>query len=409
MSTVLSGPPSPPSPSSPSPSPRGQPAAGGFWRRWLPWALVVTGAVVALVVGLDVHSAKPSLDAQVTHIASELKCPVCDGETVAESEAAPSVQMRSEIRQDLANGEPAAQIISGFEASYGPGILERPPAQGVGLLVWLLPVLGVAVGGGGVGLVVWRWRRSADGGGAGESGASGAGDTATDVDGGSDRVEPVGSDGVGSDGVGSVGSVGSDGVGPVDGGVGPTRPRGRRRRSKVILSCLGALLMVAGTGWVLASATGHRLPGEEITGAALGADQVDADLLAAQSDEQKNPPDVTGAVKEFQNVLNSVPNQVEALTGEGWLLAQTDEPSLVQKGLSMLSRAETVEPDYAPAHLYRGLALLGEGDFSDCIPELEWYLGHGPAPSVTVAVRKALAEAQTAEKGATSAGAQPAG
>ncbi len=99
-------------------------------------------------------------------------------------------------------------------------------------------------------------------------------------------------------------------------------------------------------------------------------------------------------MKEYTKILKADPTQVEALTGAGWLLAQTQQPDLVRQGLTMLVSAEQTDPGYAPAHLYRSLALLSEDDYTDAIPELKWYLAHNPDPQLTSRVRQALQQAE---------------
>jgi cytochrome c-type biogenesis protein CcmH/NrfG len=163
----------------------------------------------------------------------------------------------------------------------------------------------------------------------------------------------------------------------------------------------GAVLVVGGIVWALAAFTGTRLPGEEVSGKTLTAPQVTAELLAANADESKG--NIVAAVGAYQKVLSVDQTNVEALSGEGWLLAQTGQPSLLDKGLTMLVNAEKVDPAYGPAHVYRGLALLGEGDYTDAVPELEWYLSHQPAPSLKAEVAQALAKAK-AEQAAAGAG-----
>ena len=353
-------------------------------KRWLPWALLVTVAAVVLAIGLNSGGSKPSLDSQVNHIGSELKCPVCNGETVAQSQASEAVQIRAQIRQELVQGESADQIINGLVNSFGPGILEKPPAQGVSLLVWVLPVAGVIFGAGGLLVAFRRWRRP-------EGGASGA---------------PASSPSPASPALSSAPALASEsGVlreesadedrDSVVGAAPAAMPLGRRRRGrlgKVVIGAAGGVLVIGGAAWALAASTGHRLPGEEISGQALGADQVNADLLAAQADEQKN--DVVGAMKYYQDVLSAQPNQIEALAGEGWLLAQTEQPALLQRGLTLLQKAETVQPTYGPAHVYRGAALYIEGDYAGSIPELQWYLNHNPNPQLVPWVKKTLSDAK---------------
>jgi tetratricopeptide (TPR) repeat protein len=156
---------------------------------------------------------------------------------------------------------------------------------------------------------------------------------------------------------------------------------------------IAAVVFAAGACWVVVASSATRLPGEEITGKTLGSQAVAQQLSKAAKAESTG--DQLSAVKDYQSILSSDPNQPEALTGEGWLLAQTQQPALLKQGLDMLSSAERVAPDYAPAHVYRGIALLSEGDYSSAIPELQWYLAHNPDPQLAPRVRQALQDAQS--------------
>jgi cytochrome c-type biogenesis protein CcmH len=118
---------------------------------------LVLVAVVVLVVGTH-RSSHPSLQDKTMHVASLVRCPVCEGQSAAESQAPASVQIRDQIRQELSAGESQAQIVSGLVAAYGPGILEKPEARGVGLLLWVLPVLAVVAAIAGLALAFARWR-----------------------------------------------------------------------------------------------------------------------------------------------------------------------------------------------------------------------------------------------------------
>jgi len=171
---------------------------------------------------------------------------------------------------------------------------------------------------------------------------------------------------------------------------GPAARAGWRRRAGV---AVGVVVIAAGACWTVIESSATRLPGQEITGQALGSEQVASQLLAAQRAIAKG--DDVSALKDYQKVLSSQPGQPEALTGEGWLLAQTQQPSLLNQGLGMLARAEQAAPDYAPAHLYRGIALLSEDDYTGAITELQWYLGHSPDPQLAPKVRQALQLAQS--------------
>src|SRR6516162_340294 len=81
-----------------------------------------------------------SLDQRVHDVASQLKCLVCQGESVADSPATLSQQMRGIIRQQLQSGKSEQEVIQYFVSRYGDRILLSPPWQGLTLLAWLVPI-----------------------------------------------------------------------------------------------------------------------------------------------------------------------------------------------------------------------------------------------------------------------------
>ncbi|MGH9120810.1 MAG: tetratricopeptide repeat protein, partial [Acidimicrobiales bacterium] len=105
------------------------------------------------------------------------------------------------------------------------------------------------------------------------------------------------------------------------------------------------------------------------------------------------------ALRDYRKALADDPTDPVALTGEGWLLIQTEQKSLFQQGMALLSAAEQADPIYEPAHLYRGTALLSANDNADGVVELQYYLSHGPDPSLVPRVEAAIAQAEKAEQG----------
>jgi hypothetical protein len=159
-----------------------------------------------------------------------------------------------------------------------------------------------------------------------------------------------------------------------------------------VLAGVGVVAVAGAASWSVVASSATRLPGQEITGQSLGSEAVAGALQQAEQATERG--DAVTAMKEYTKVLRADPTQVEALTGAGWLLAQTQQPDLLRQGLTMLANAERADPGYAPAHLYRSLALLSEDDYADAIPELRWYLAHNPDPSLVSRVRQALQQAE---------------
>jgi len=100
-----------------------------------------------------------AFEAKVREVASSLRCPVCQNNSVEESPSLLAQDMKREIRQRLAAGESPDDVRRYFISRYGEWVLTKPRAAGVNLSVWLLPV--VALFGGA--LIVWsavrRWVR----------------------------------------------------------------------------------------------------------------------------------------------------------------------------------------------------------------------------------------------------------
>src|SRR5436190_23753235 len=92
------------------------------------------------VYTLLISPSQQTLDQRVHDVASQLKCLVCQGESVADSPATLSLQMRGVIRQQLQSGKSEQEVIQYFVSRYGDRILLSPPWQGLTLLAWLVPI-----------------------------------------------------------------------------------------------------------------------------------------------------------------------------------------------------------------------------------------------------------------------------
>ncbi len=100
--------------------------------------LAILGAVWSYV--FLQNPPQPSLDQRVHDVASQLRCPICQGESVADSPSQLSQQMRGVIRQQLQSGKSEQEVIQYFRTSYGDQIVWSPPWQGFTLLAWLVPI-----------------------------------------------------------------------------------------------------------------------------------------------------------------------------------------------------------------------------------------------------------------------------
>ncbi|MFW6088679.1 MAG: cytochrome c-type biogenesis protein [Gemmatimonadota bacterium] len=114
-----------------------------------------------------------ALDARAADIAAQLRCPVCSGQSVLESNSAIAQEMQAVIRERLERGDGEREVLAYFQGAYGDWIILRPRATGLNLLVYVLPAL--ALLGGGIWLVVVLRRWSAGGAVEGDGSASAAG------------------------------------------------------------------------------------------------------------------------------------------------------------------------------------------------------------------------------------------
>jgi cytochrome c-type biogenesis protein CcmH len=112
------------------------------------------------------------LDARTRELAERMRCPVCQGLSIADSPSASAVAMLSEVRDLLARGYTEQQVLDYFVRAYGEFVLLQPTAEGFNLVVWLLPLAAIAAGGLLIALRLRAARRRA---GADASQAPGAG------------------------------------------------------------------------------------------------------------------------------------------------------------------------------------------------------------------------------------------
>jgi cytochrome c-type biogenesis protein CcmH len=117
---------------------------------------IAAGALLALAALIGVTLVRPSAPpnrAEVAHqVASELRCPDCQGLSVADSPSGSAAEIRAQIDELLASGLSAEQVQSHFADRYGEWILLAPRAP----LAWILPALVVLAGI--AGLAAWLWR-----------------------------------------------------------------------------------------------------------------------------------------------------------------------------------------------------------------------------------------------------------
>jgi cytochrome c-type biogenesis protein CcmH len=99
-----------------------------------------------LIAGLAAAQADPALEKRVTGLAHELRCLVCQNQTIADSSAPLAVDLRNQIREQLQKGASEQDVIDFMVARYGDFVLYRPPLKATTIALWGGPFLLLALG-----------------------------------------------------------------------------------------------------------------------------------------------------------------------------------------------------------------------------------------------------------------------
>ena len=274
--------------------------------------LAVTGAIAWSVL----RAPAPSLDARTRELESRIRCPVCQGLSIADSPALLARQMRTVVREQLASGATDSAVLSYFTARYGQWILLEPSTDGPGTLLWLAPAALLLAGGA---LVALRAARPA-----------------------------------------------TPAAGPAAGaGTEPNRVplRSRARLSRPLIGVALALVVVV----PVALAAGPRMPGTQITGQAppSGAPTIadlealvraaprDVGAVVALGDAYMGADRVADAATAYRRALVIEPRNVESLVQLGLILLISNRPDAAGP---LFDGALAVAPDNPDALLYRALA-----------------------------------------------------
>ena len=390
-----------------SPTAPTRPQHRGPGMRRIGWMVVVAVAIVAAVVAATA-SRPPATEAERAY---ELKqatlCPVCDGQSVLESNAPAAAAMRRQIDLWVDAGRSDTEIRADLAAAYGDDVNALPPGEGVGTLVWALPVVVFAAAAAGLWAATCRWRAR-----------------------------------------GRAGDPPRDGAGDASAPQHPPEERRPRRFRIVSVVTVGALVLVgalAGVG--VARSVGLRLSGETISGdidrsarsllvdaqrqfAANQLDEsratleeilrLDRDLrgalvlsarlhlrhcesLSAQdssvtggtTDALAAGCDLQSALVDLDRVLAEDPSDTEALALRGWLLVRIPDPELVAAGIASLDAAVALDPGEFDPWVFRGYtARFVERDLPGAIGYYLAALQRNPPPAMAAALENAIVEMQ---------------
>ena len=354
--------------------------------RRIGWLFVAAVAVVAAVVATTA-SQPPATSAQRAYELKEATlCPVCDGQSVLESNAPAAAAMRRQIDVWVDAGRTDTEIRAELAAAYGNDVNALPPGDGVGTLVWALPVVVFAAAAAGLWSATRRWRRRAS---AVDGVTSGEAEIETDAGGASESA---------------------------------AAETGRLRRASVIT--VSALIVIgAAAGLLVARSTGLRLPGETISGEIdrsarsllvdaqrqFAANQVtqaratlneifriDRDLRGAlllSSRLHSAEGDVLSALTDLDRILAADPLDTEALSVRGWLLVRVPDPELIAIGIATLDAAVALDPAEFDPWVFRGYAARYiENDLAAAIRHYLVALDRNPPPAMVAQLESAISE-----------------
>ena len=123
-------------------------------------ALLLGLAGIAWGQASEIANADPAVEARLKALAEELRCLVCQNQTIADSNAPLAVDLRNQIRGQIGQGRSDSQIRDYMVERYGDFVLYKPPFQATTALLWLGPPL-LILGGLAAFVVVVRRRRGA--------------------------------------------------------------------------------------------------------------------------------------------------------------------------------------------------------------------------------------------------------
>ena len=106
-------------------------------------------------------AADPTLEARLLRITAELRCLVCQNQTIADSHSGLAEDLRREVREQLRKGASDEQVVQFMTDRYGDFVRYRPPFKASTALLWFGPAALLVVGLGTLAFVLWRRSRLA--------------------------------------------------------------------------------------------------------------------------------------------------------------------------------------------------------------------------------------------------------
>jgi cytochrome c-type biogenesis protein CcmH len=112
-------------------------------------SLLLLISIAAQAKEAPLAAANPELEKRVMALSEELRCLVCQNQTLADSHAELAIDLKNQVREKLASGMSDGDVINYMVERYGDFVLYRPPVKGITWLLWFGPFLlligGIAV------------------------------------------------------------------------------------------------------------------------------------------------------------------------------------------------------------------------------------------------------------------------
>lgn len=272
------------------------------------WLGVIVIGGSAFLYGA-IEQGPPRTDAdRVYDLAQNFGCPVCGGQSVAESDSVVARNIRQQIARRVDEGRSDEVIISELEAAF-PGNDYTPAASGLSSLVWIIPVVAAVGALSGLLMVFRRWRNEADLAVALQSTTSAT-------------------------------RLGSP---------------SKHRWLSVTVGVIGIVLVATLAGVVLAQFSGSRGTSDQITGDIR--ESVRSRLFDAR--EAMGNQELTLAIEIYDDVLVDEPSNAEALTYRGWLSNLTGDPELAR---DYIAEAVAADPSFPDARVFAASLALADGE-----------------------------------------------
>ena len=125
--------------------------------RWIFFCLLLALPAWGAVGAPNERLADPAKEALAREIGRELRCLVCQNQSIEDSDAQLARDLRRLVRERVAAGEDQAAVISFVHQRYGDFVLLRPPVTAATILLWATPFLALA---GGIAVIILRRRRA---------------------------------------------------------------------------------------------------------------------------------------------------------------------------------------------------------------------------------------------------------